>query len=127
MDILLVVRDNLVRDQIKVGLQQFPEFNITVGEGYASINEVRQHQYDCVFLAIDPRNRDGLRLLEHLRTFDKHTDVVVVTEERQARDLAGEKSRLNIGSFLHTPLDVTDFFRLVSRLHSRRKEEPARR
>ncbi|MEM7199922.1 MAG: response regulator [Planctomycetota bacterium] len=127
MDILLVVRDNLVRDQIKVGLQQFQEFTITVGEGYAAINEARQHHYDSVFISVDPQRGEGLRLLQHLRSFDRTMDVVIVTTERHARDMAGEKSRLNISSFLSTPIDVTEFFRLIGRLRSRKQEPEAAR
>ena len=123
MEILLIVRDRLIRDQVKVGLQQFPEFNVTVGEGYAAVNEVRQHHYDSVFLAVDPS--EGLRLLEHLRSFDRTTEVVVITTERNARDLSTEKARLNINSFLHTPIDVTEFFRLVGRFRERKREPEA--
>ena len=127
MDILLVVREKLIRDQVKVGLQQFPEFNITVGEGYAAINEVRQHDYHCIFLAVDPSRRDGMRLLQHLRSFDSTTEVVAIAAAQHAKELAAEKSRLGIGATLHTPLDVTDFFRLLARLRSRHKEPEAAR
>ena len=127
MEILLVVRDHLIRDQIKVGLQQFSEFDVTVGEGYAAINEIRQHQYDSVFIAIDPENKEGFRLLEHLRSFDSSTQTIVVTPERHARELAPEKSRMHISSFLNTPIDVTEFFRLVSRLRERKRERERER
>ena len=64
MEILLVAEDRLVRDQVKVGLQQFPEFSVTTGEGYAAINEARQREFDCVFLGVDFAGTDGFRLLE---------------------------------------------------------------
>ena len=127
MDILLVVRDKLVRDQVKVGLQQFPEFSVTVGEGYAAINEVRQKHYDTIFLAIEGQGQAGLRLLQHLREFDRGTEVVAIANERLARDFAKEKSRLNIAAFLHTPIDAAEFFRLVARLKARRQEVVAPR
>ena len=76
MEILLVEGDRLVRDQVKVGLQQFPEFSVTTGEGYAAVNEARQREFDCVFLGVDPDGQDGLRLLEHIRSFDADVDVV---------------------------------------------------
>ena len=128
MQILLVVREKLIRDQIKVGLQQFPEFKVTVGEGYAAINETRQHHYDCIFVSVDGQSREGLRLLQHLRSFDRNTEVVLVTTERQARDLAQEKTKLNVAASLHTPIDVTEFFRLIARFRERKREaEPAAR
>jgi len=127
MDVLLVVHDRLTRDQVKVGLQQFPEFNVVPGEGYAAINELRQRDYDCVFLGVDPSDIEGLRLLQHLRSFDRTTEVVVVTTERHAKSMMGEKSKLNIASFLSTPVDPAEFFRLVGRMRSRRLEAEARR
>ena len=122
MQILLVVRDRLIRDQIKVGLQQFPEFQVTWGEGYAAVNGVRQGHYDCIYLAIDPDDREGFRLLQHLRTFDRTTEVVVITTERHARDMAGAKARMNIVAFMHEPVNVTEFFRLVGRFRARRSQ-----
>ncbi len=128
MDILLVEKERLVRDQVKVGLQQFPEFTITVGEGYAAINELRQRQFDCIFVGAEGKGPEGLRLLKHLRSFDRNTEVVVIANGRAAKDLATEKSRLNITSFLTTPIDATEFFRLVARLRARRQDaEPAGR
>ncbi len=122
MDILLIEKDRMLRDQVKVGLQQFPEFTVTCGEGYAAVNDVRQRHYDCVFLGIEGNDRDPLKLLKHLRSFERTIEVVVMTNPRQAKDLAGEKSRLNIGSFLPTPIEVEEFFRLVGRMRARRVE-----
>jgi len=119
MEILLVVSDRLIRDQVKVGLQQFPEFSVMWGEGYAAINQARQTKYDCVFLEIPPQAQDGTRLLQHLRSFDTTTELVVITSERSARDMAKDKSAYNIAAFLHTPIDVAEFFRMVARLRAR--------
>lgn len=125
MDVLLVMRNRLHRDQIKVGLQQFPEFAVTWGEGYAAINEVRQRHYDCIFIGIEFPDQEGFKLLQHLRSFNRSTKVVVVTGERHARDLAAEKSRLNIAAFLHVPIDAREFFRLVGRLRARQGDSDA--
>ncbi len=126
MEILLVERDKLARDQIKVGLRQFPEFVVTAGDGYAGINEARQHEFDCIFLGVEGRDSEGMRLLQHLRTFDRFTDVVVVASSKAAKELQGEKSRMNIVSFLSRPIEATEFFRLVGRLRARRADQPAR-
>ena len=66
MEVLLVENDPLVRDQVKVGLQQSPEFHVTVGSGHAGINEVRGRHFDCVFLGVDPRVKETVKLLHHL-------------------------------------------------------------
>jgi DNA-binding response OmpR family regulator len=126
MEILLVEREKLARDQIKVGLRQFPEFVVTTGEGYSGINEARTHEFDCIFLGVDGRDSEGMRVLQQLRTFDRFTDVVVVANAKHCKELQSEKSRWNIVSFLSKPIDATEFFRLVGRLRARRVESPNR-
>lgn len=118
-------KDRLVRDQIKAGLQQFAEFTVTWGEGYAAINELRQRPYDVVFIGCDNKDEECVRLLRHLRTFDRTTEVIVVCGQRTARDLHGEKTKMNISGFVQTPINVLDFFRVVGRLRARRAEAEA--
>jgi len=125
MDILLIERDQLIRDLVKVGLQQFPEFTVMCGEGYAGVNELRQRSFDCVFLGVDSLQGEGMKLLRHLRQFDRTTELVVMTSHRMAKDLAGEKSKLNIAAMLNTPIEATEFFRLVGRIRARRAEAEA--
>ncbi|MBK8975413.1 MAG: response regulator transcription factor [Planctomycetes bacterium] len=119
MDILLVESDRLVRDQIKVGLHQFPEFQVTTGEGYGGLNKLRQQRYDLVFVGVRADSAEARRTIEYLRSFDQSIDLVVVAPHRTARDLVGEKSRLDIWSFLSTPIQDLDFFRLVARIRDR--------
>ena len=122
MEVLLVEKDPLIRDQVKVGLQQFPEFHVVLGTGYAGINEMRGKQFDCVFLGIDPKQKDTMRLLQHLRSFDTTTELFVMTAPKNVRDMAVEKSKYNIHSFLQTPIDVREFFGLLGRFLERRTE-----
>lgn len=126
MDILLVESDRLIRDQIKVGLQQFEEFSVTCGESYPGINLVRMKKYSYVFLGIQNHDENGQRLLRHLRSFDQKTDVIAITNQKTARELGKDKNRLGIYAFVTTPIEVTDFFRLISRLKARQeKKKPA--
>lgn len=120
MDILLVESDHYVRDQVKVGLQQFQEFSVTWGEGYAGLNELRQRRFDCVFLGVDPNGQDGILLLDHMRGFDRTTELVVMTSARQAKSMAGIKARYGIMGFIHTPIVVDEFFRFLGRFRERR-------
>ncbi len=122
MEILLVERERLVRDQVKVGLQQFPEFTVTCGEGYGGLNELRQRDYSVVFLGVPPSIHDAKRLLEHMRSIDTNTDLVVLAPDQLARDLQADKARYDIWSFLTTPVSVGDFFRVVARLRERLHE-----
>ncbi len=121
MEILLVERDHLVRDQVKVGLQQFPEYSITCGEGYAAINSLRQDHYTTVFLGISQDEaEEGIQLLDHLRSFDRSTELVIMTGERLARDMSRDKGKYNISAFLQTPVNAMDFFRMMARIRERR-------
>lgn len=122
MDVLLIEKDPLVRDHVKVGLQQFPEFQVTVGTGYASLNEARGRPFDAIFLGVDPRQKDTVKLLHHLRSFDTTTELFVLTAARNVRDMAVDKSKYNIHSFVTTPIDVKEFFGLLGRFLERRSE-----
>lgn len=122
MEVLLVEKDPLVRDQVKVGLQQFPEFVVVLGNGYAGINEMRSRHFDAVFLGVDPRQKDTVKLLHHLRSFDTTTELFVLTAARNVRDMAVDKSKYNIHSFLQAPVDVKEFFGLLGRFLERRTE-----
>lgn len=122
MEVLLVEKDPLIRDQVKVGLQQFPEFEVTVGNGNAGIDLMRGHHFDCVILGVDPRHKGTVKLLQNLRAIDKTIEVFVLTAARNVRDMAVDKGKYDIHSFLQTPLDLKEFFGLVGRFLERRTE-----
>ena len=102
MDILLVEKDRLVRDQVKVGLQQFPDLKITTGEGYGGLNLLRQRSFDLLFLGLPGELVAARKMLEYFRSIDKSTDLVLVAPAKLTRDLAQERSRFNIWSTLST-------------------------
>ena len=90
------------------------------------MNELRQKSFDCVFLGVDgDRQQEGVQLMEHLRTFDRPTELMVVTSGRAAKDLAGMRGRFGIAGFVQTPIEITDFFRAVARFRERRMGNPA--
>lgn len=122
MEILLVEKDPLVRDQVKVGLQQFPEFTVTVGDSYLGVNELRQKAFDCVFLGVDPRDQESMLLLQHMRSFDMATELVAMTPVRSLKDMQSTKSRFNITAFLQSPLDPKEFFGFLGRFLERRTD-----
>ena len=125
MEILLITSDNLLRDQIKVGLQQFPELRVTCGESYPGVNILRTIDFDFVFMELGDSTKDCLTLLKHLRSFDHDAEVVCLADDRTIRDLNREKKENGISAFLHNPLDVSEFFRLIARLRDRREEADA--
>lgn len=122
MEVLLVEKDPLIRDQVKVGLQQFDEFHVTVGTGHAGVSEARSKVFDCVFIGADPREKDTMKLLQHLRSFDRTTELFVLTAPRNVKDMASEKSKYDIHSFVQTPVVVKEFFGLLGRFMERRTE-----
>lgn len=122
MEVLLVEKDPLLRDLIKVGLQQFPEFKVTVGHGYVGINEARSRPFDVIFLGVDPKQKDTVKLLHHLRSFDTSTELFVLTAARNVRDMAVDKGKYNVQAFLTTPLDEREFFGTLGRFLERRTE-----
>ncbi len=122
MEVLLVEKNPLVRDLVKVGLQQFPEFQVTVGVGYAGINEMRSKHFDCVFLGVEPKEKDTVKLLHHLRSFDTTTELFVMTGAQNVRDMAVDKAKYNVHTFLQTPIEVKEFFGLLGRFLERRTE-----
>lgn len=122
MEALLVEKDPLVRDQLKVALQQFPEFHVTVGTGYAAINELRSRPFDCVFLGVDPKQKDTIKLLHHLRSFDTTTELFVLTAPGNVKDMAVDRTKYGIHSFVPTPLQPRELFGLLGRFVERRTE-----
>ena len=122
MEVLLVEKDPLIRDMVKVGLQQFDEFQVTVGSGHAGVSEARGKIFDCVFLGADPREKDTMKLLQHLRSFDTTTELFVLTAPRNVKDMTVEKSKYDIHSFVQTPIVVKEFFGLLGRFIERRTD-----
>lgn len=122
MEVLLVEKDPLIRDQVKVALQQFPEFQVIVGVGHAGINELRSRAFDCVFLGVDPKQKDTVKLLHHLRSFDTTTELFVLTASRNVKDMAVDKSKYNVHTFVQTPIVVRELFALLGRFLERRTE-----
>lgn len=122
MDILLITSDNLLRDQVKVGLQQFPEFRVTCGESFPGVNMLHTNEYDYVFLELGTTTQDCLTLLKHLRSFDQRSEVVALADDRTVRDLSRDKQRYGINAFLHSPLNSKEFFKLLARLRARHEE-----
>jgi DNA-binding NtrC family response regulator len=122
MEVLLVEKDPLVRDQVKVALQQFPEFHVTVGSGHAGVNEMRGRTFDAVFLGVDPRQKDTVKLMHYLRSFDTTTELFVLTSPRNVRDMAVDKTKYNVHSFVQTPVVARELFGLIGRFLERRTE-----
>ena len=119
MDILTIESNKLIRDQIVVGLQNFPEFRVDTGEGFAGINLTKQKQYDCIFIGTERLDEAGLDLLENFRRQDHETDVVLVTSAKKVKAHQSTRARYDLLAILYSPIDPREFFRLVARLRRR--------
>ncbi len=119
MDVLILDADKVVRDHVRVGLQNFPEFAVDTGQGFAGLNLTEQKDYDCLFIACDPQTDQGLELIENFRKTNNDVDVVMVTPARKSKAHQHLRTRYDLFSILYVPLDPGEFFRLVARLRRR--------
>jgi DNA-binding response OmpR family regulator len=126
MEALIVENDPLVRDQLKVALQQFPDVHIATGVGYAAVNELRSRTFDCVFLGIDATQHESVKLLQHLRALDRDTPLFVLAAGDSGRELAAEKAKFGIHALLATPLAPRELFAQLGRLFTRLAERAER-
>ena len=122
MEALIVENDPLVRDQLKVALQQFPDVHVATGTGYAALNELRGRAFDCVFLGLDGEPHEAIKLLQHLRAIDKDAQLFVVAPAARCRDLSAEKTKFGIHALLSAPLVPRELFAQLGRLFERRAQ-----
>ncbi|MFN6145354.1 MAG: hypothetical protein ACK5AL_03230 [Planctomycetota bacterium] len=132
MEALIVDNDPLVRDQLKIALQQFPDVHVATGAGFATLNEVRSRTFDCVFLGVDAAQHESVSLLHHLREIDASAQLFVLGSAASCKDLAPEKAKFDVHGFLTVPLVPIELFAQLGRLFERRAERveraaPARR
>lgn len=120
MDILVIESNKRVRDQIVVGLQNFPEFAVDTGEGFGGLNLTRGKRYDAIFLGTTCVPDDaGMQMLDSFRQSDTETDVILVTPSRKAKGHHQLRARYDVFAMLYCPIEARDFFRLVARLRRR--------
>ncbi|HHI79720.1 MAG TPA: response regulator [Planctomycetes bacterium] len=116
LDILLLEKDPLVRDQCLIGYQSFPDISVELSQGFQGLNLARQRNFDFIVIGCNPKDQEGLELLEALREFDKQTPVILVTTPKLAKKMQPQRSRLGLLSILQVPIDPKEFFRVLSRM-----------
>ena len=95
MNVLLVVEDPLLRDLVKVGLEQFDGVRVTAGRGLAGVALARCRSYDCVFVGVEAAAQRGAELLKHLRRLE-----AAVGESRDALGARMDESMHALGARL---------------------------
>lgn len=119
MDVLVIESDKRIRDQIVVGLQNFPEFAVDTGEGFGGLNLTRGKSYDFVFIGTNCSDDQGMQLVESLRQQDNDTDLILVTSSKKVKAHQQLRARYDVLALLYAPIEPQDFFRMVARLRRR--------
>ncbi|MCA8970387.1 MAG: hypothetical protein KDC95_11400 [Planctomycetes bacterium] len=119
MDVLVLESNKRIRDQIVVGLQNFPEFAVDTGEGFGGLNLTRGKAYDFVFIGTNCADDIGMQLAQKLRETDTNTSLILVTTAKKSKSHQQLRTRLDVLSMLYVPIEPADFFRLVARLRRR--------
>jgi DNA-binding NarL/FixJ family response regulator len=127
VDVLLIVQDPLVRDMIAIGFENVPETEVVAAAGPTAVDRARNKKFDVVFMGHDPREKENSEgnaedVIARLREIDKEAEAVVVTDARSAKTLGEKRDKLGPCSFLRTPIQPNEFFRLAVRLRSRRSQ-----
>lgn len=119
MEVLLLESDPLVRDLVKIGLQQCAQSTVTLGKGFAGLAELRTKHFDCVFVGLPSAAPEALQLLERLRALDQAVEVFVLAPADAVKKLAATKAQFGVHAILSTPLQERELFSLVGRFLDR--------
>ncbi len=119
MEALVLIEDPAIRDTVLVGLRNVPDVHAESPAGFPDVDRARRRSYDAIFIDHEPNRGGSVARLVRLRELVPDADIVVVAEERAARMLAPERTRIGITAFLSLPVDVGEFFRLAVQLRKR--------
>ena len=120
MNVLLVVEDPLLRDLVKVGLEQFDGVRVTAGRGHGGVALARCQRYDCVFVGLGSAGPSGVELLQHLRSFEQEAALFVLAGAAASKDFGREKAKYDVHALVATPLEAKVLFAQFSRFLERR-------
>ncbi len=111
---ILVVEDNMVNQQVMMGLLEKLGHEVVVAEnGQIAVDFVRENPFDLIFMDINMPVKDGIEACKEIRTFNKNIPIIAIT----ANGMTSEKERcLNAGmdSFATKPVDTAKLELLVS-------------
>lgn len=119
MNVLVAENDQFTRDQAVVGLENFDVFDVDVAMGMSALEMIRQKDYSFVIIGINPSDNTGPDLIKNIRERDKTLDILVMTDEIIAKNMARDKIQNNIYAFIQKPVDALYFHQTVNRLKQR--------
>lgn len=84
-------------------------------DGEEALNMYEQNEYDCIVLDLLMPKKDGVEVLEELKTKENSTPVIVLTADIQ------EKRReqcieLGANEFLNKPINKSEFMEAINRV-----------
>ncbi len=119
MDVLVLESNKRIRDQIVVGLQNFPEFAVDTGEGFGGLNLARGKAYDFLFIGTNCADDIGMQMAQKFREAESDSGLILVTSAKKSKAHQQLRTRFDVLSMLYVPIEPADFFRLVARLRRR--------
>ncbi|MFN0205344.1 MAG: hypothetical protein ACKVS6_03420 [Planctomycetota bacterium] len=116
---LVLIEDATVRDVVLVGLSNIPGVRAESPAGFPDVDRARRRPYESIFVDHNPNRGGSVNRLARLCELAPNAEIIVVAEERAARALQSERTKLKISGFLELPMDVREFFKLGVRLRKR--------
>ena len=125
--VLLIENDKKIRDIIKVGLDNFQEFEVDFAEDGWAVSMAEAKSYDLIIADLRLGDRvDGMALIKEIRQFDAESEVLLLSHGRSSRLLTKEKALTGIMGIIPLPIEEVSFYKTLSRVRDRiqRKRRP---
>ncbi len=125
--VLIIEQDKRNRDIIKVGLDNFQQFEVDYAEDAWGVELAREKSYDVIIASLKLAGRtDGMMLVKQIREFDSDVEILMLTHGRSSRLLNKEKALSDIFGLIQLPVDEDAFFKTMARLTDRLKNKRRR-
>ncbi len=126
MRVLLVEADHVVRDRVKVALQQFDGITVDTAEDSWALELAKENAYELVAISDQLQDAgDGLKLLKELRAGGLLGPAVAISRDN-GEAAAKEKDALGIASVVVVPPDTVEIFKALVAAQGRLSGKPLR-
>jgi DNA-binding response OmpR family regulator len=113
MKALLVETDHVIRDRVKVALQQFEGTTVDCAEDAWALELAKENPYDLLVIADHLQEPgDGLRLLRELRAAGLVGPSILLTRD-SGDSGARDREAVNVSVVLTVPPDTVDIFKAI--------------
>lgn len=118
MRVLLVEKDHIVRDRVKVALQQFDGFVVDTAEDSWALELAKENAYDL--LVITDRLEepgDGVQLIKDLRDGGLGAPIILLSRDTGDGSLSREIPQ--VATVLAVPPDTVEIFKAIVTVQDR--------